>query len=231
MKEKKKILVVDDERKIVEAVSAYLEKEGFDVVSAANGRDAISLFKSVQPALVILDLMLPDIPGEAVCQTIRSMSRAPIIMLTAKTGEKDLLQGFVSGTDDYVTKPFSPRELVARVRALIKRTQNEPVPLVPLLSFYGGELVIDSDKFEVRKHSVEVKLTNHEFRILLSLAAFPQRVFSREDLATSAFGNAFEGYDRTIDAHVKNLRRKIEPDSRNPKYIVTVYGAGYKFQG
>ncbi len=231
MPEKSKILVVDDEVKLVDAISAYLEKEGFEVVRATNARDALALFKSSCPALVILDLMLPDLPGEAVCETIRMMSRVPIIMLTAKTEEKDLLCGFESGTDDYMVKPFSPRELVARVRALIKRTRNEVIPLLPLLSFHEGELVIDSGKYELKKGGEDVKLTNHEWKILLALASFPQRVFSREDLVKSAFGNAFDGYDRTIDAHIKNLRKKIEPDPREPKYIVTVYGAGYKFQG
>jgi DNA-binding response OmpR family regulator len=227
----KKILVVDDEPKIVEAIAAYLEKEGFEVHTAFNGKDALSAFKKNDFALVVLDLMLPDIPGEAVCQSIRAISRVPIIMATAKTEEKDLLQGFVSGTDDYITKPFSMRELVARVRALLKRTQSEPVPLVAVLSFGDGELVIDSDKLEVHKGGAEVKLTNHELRILLTLAAFPHRVFSRDELAKSAFGNHFEGYDRTIDAHIKNLRYKIEPDPKNPKYVMTVYGSGYKFQG
>jgi DNA-binding response OmpR family regulator len=231
MVEKKRILVVDDEEKLVDAIAAYLEKEGYEVLRAGTARDGISLFRSSGPSLVILDLMLPDLPGEAVCETIRMMSRVPIIMLTAKTEEKDLLCGFESGTDDYIVKPFSPRELVARVRALIKRTQSEPVPLVPLLSFNAGELVIDSEKYELRKSGEDIKLTNHEWKILLALASFPQRVFSREDLVKSAFGNAFDGFDRTIDAHIKNIRKKIEPDPRDPKYIVTVYGTGYKFQG
>jgi DNA-binding response OmpR family regulator len=231
MNEKKRILVVDDEKSIVEAVSAYLDKEGFAVTSSLNGRDAINVFKKTNPALVILDLMLPDMPGEAVCQSIRAMSRVPVIMLTAKTEEKDLLAGFGSGADDYLTKPFSLRELVARVRALLKRMQGEPFPLAPLLTFGDGELVIDSEKFEVRRFGQPIKLTNHELRILMTLAAFPQRVFSREELVSMAFGNSFEGFDRTIDAHVKNLRQKIEPDTKNPKYVVTVYGAGYKFQG
>jgi DNA-binding response OmpR family regulator len=225
------ILVVDDEPKIVEAISAYLEKEGFAVETASNGRDAITRFRRINPALVILDLMLPDIPGEAVCQSIRSTSRAPVIMLTAKSGEKDVLCGFVSGTDDYLTKPFSMRELVARVRALLKRALREPVPLAPVLSFHDGELVIDSNKLEVSKLGEKVRLTNHEMRILLTLAAFPERVFSRDELAKSAFGNAFEGYDRTIDAHIKNLRHKIEPVPGTPRYVVTVYGSGYKFRG
>jgi DNA-binding response OmpR family regulator len=159
------------------------------------------------------------------------MSRVPVIMLTAKAEEKNLLDGFISGTDDYMTKPFSPRELVARVKALLKRTLREPMPLSPVLSFNDGELVIDSEKFEVKKSGEQVRLTNHEFRILATLAAYPRRVFPREELAERAFGDSFEGFDRTIDAHIKNLRFKIEPDPKTPKFVLTVYGVGYKFQG
>jgi DNA-binding response OmpR family regulator len=227
----KKILVVDDEKKITEAISAYLEKEGFIVECAGSGTEALELFRKSEPSLVILDLMLPDIPGETVCRTIRKSSRIPIIMLTAKVEEKDLLGGFVSGTDDYMTKPFSPRELVARVKAVLKRISEEPFPLSSFMSFRNGELEIDSEKHEVKKLGLTVRLTNHEFRILATLVAYPQRVFSREELARNAFGSSFEGFDRTIDAHIKNLRYKIEPDPKNPCYVITVYGVGYKFEG
>ncbi|MGE5583520.1 MAG: response regulator [Bacillota bacterium] len=231
MAEPKKILVVDDEPKIVEVVSSYLENKGYVVYPAFNGRQALEVFEKVRPCLVILDLMLPDMMGEEVCQCLRRISRVPIIMLTAKSTEEDLLNGLNLGADDYVTKPFSPRQLVARVEALLRRTVNEAVPLAGLISFNNDDLVIDSQKYEVRKNGKVVNLTPNEYKILMSLVKYPQKAFTREELVSVALGEDFDGYDRTIDTHIKNLRQKIETDPKNPRYILTVHGVGYRFGG
>lgn len=231
MAEPKKILVVDDEPKIVEVVSSYLENKGYVVYPAFNGRQALEVFEKVRPCLVILDLMLPDMMGEEVCQCLRRISRVPIIMLTAKSAEEDLLNGLNLGADDYVTKPFSPRQLVARVEALLRRTVNEAVPLAGLISFNNDDLVIDSQKYEVRKNGKVVNLTPNEYKILMSLVKYPQKAFTREELVSVALGEDFDGYDRTIDTHIKNLRQKIETNPKNPRYILTVHGVGYRFGG
>lgn len=227
----KTILVVDDEVKIVEVVTSYLENSGYKVVSALNGGQALEVFEKVRPSLVILDLMLPDMTGEEICQKLRRISRVPIIMLTAKVDEEDILNGLHLGADDYVTKPFSPRQLVARVEALLRRTMNEAVPLANLLTFNNDDLLIDCLKHEVRKDGRVINLTPNEYKILLMMVKFPQKAFTREEMVTIALGDDFEGFDRTIDTHIKNLRQKIETDPRNPKYIVTVHGVGYRFGG
>ncbi len=226
-----KILVVDDEAMIVEVIRAYLEKAGFAVVSAANGRDALTVFDQSAPALVILDLMLPDLSGEAVCQAIRKKSRVPIIMLTAKSAEEDLINGLNFGADDYVTKPFSPRQLLARVQAILRRASEEPFPLASQQTFNGGDLIVDSLRYEVRKAGQAVTFTPNEFKLLLALIKYPTKVFTRDELISLAFGDDFDGNDRVIDSHLKNIRQKIEDDSRHPRYIQTIYGVGYKFGG
>ncbi|MGE5474316.1 MAG: response regulator transcription factor [Ignavibacteriales bacterium] len=228
---KKKILVVDDEVKIVEVIKSYLEKNGYSIVEAYNGKDALTIFDRINPELIILDLMLPDISGEEICRTIRKKSRVPIIMLTAKVEEEDILKGLDIGADDYVTKPFSPRQLVARVAALLRRTTEEAVPLASVLSFNEGELVIDSLRHEVKKNNDIVNLTRNEHNILLTMVKYPTKAFTRDELVTMALGNDYEGFDRTIDTHIKNLRQKIEDDSKKPKYILTVHGVGYRFGG
>lgn len=225
------ILVVDDEQLIVEVIRAYLEKAGYTVVSAFNGQDALTAFDQSAPALVILDLMLPDLSGEAVCQAIRKKSRVPIIMLTAKSAEEDMINGLNFGADDYVIKPFSPRQLLARVQAILRRTNEETFPLASQLSFNGGDLIIDSLRHEVRKGGQPVTLTPNEFKLLLTLSKYPTKVFTREELISLALTDDFQGNDRVIDSHFKNIRQKIEDDSRNPRYIQTVYGIGYKFGG
>lgn len=229
--EKKKILVVDDEQKIVEVVKSYLQNEGYAVCEAYSGRDALNIFDKENPSLVVLDLMLPDIQGEEVCKTIRKKSRVPIIMLTAKVEEEDLLKGLDIGADDYMTKPFSPRELVARVIALFRRTSDEAIPLSNIISFNGNELVIDSLRHEVRKSGELVNLTPKEYGILMTMVKYPTKVFTRDELICMALGEDYDGFDRTIDTHVKNLRQKLEADVRNPKYILTVHGVGYRFGG
>ncbi|MCM8900293.1 response regulator transcription factor [Caldicoprobacter algeriensis] len=227
----KKILVVDDEVKIVEVVKSYLENRGYSVDVAYNGKDALDKFEKVNPCLIILDLMLPDIPGEEICQMIRRKSRVPIIMLTAKVDEEDILRGLNIGADDYVTKPFSLRQLVARVEAVLRRVSDDPVPLSSVISFNNGDLVIDTLKYEVKKNGNTVNLTPSEYKLLMTMIKYPDKTFTREELISMAFGDDFDGYDRTIDAHIKNIRQKIESDPKNPKYILTVYGTGYRFGG
>jgi DNA-binding response OmpR family regulator len=221
-----KILVVEDEVKIADIVKAYLEKEGFKVKIASTGQSAISLLKEGFD-LIILDLMLPDIEGEDICQTIRKDSNIPIIMLTAKSEEEDRIRGLGIGADDYVVKPFSPRELVARVKALLRRVKGSK----SIISFNKGDLTIDPSRFEVKKKGSPVILTPTEFKLLQHLAEHPGQVFTRLQLVNVILGYDFEGYDRTIDAHIKNIRHKIKDDQRNPEYLKTVYGVGYKFIG
>ncbi len=227
----KNILLVDDEAKIVQVVRSYLEKSGYSVCEAYNGRDALAIFGGSNVSLVVLDLMLPDMPGEEVCTTIRKRSRVPIIMLTAKVDEEDILRGLGIGADDYLTKPFSPRELVARVSTILRRTENELVLLSDPLSFDDDDLVIDNIRHEVRKKGVGVKLTPNEYNILITMARFPTKAFTRDELIAMVFGADFDGFSRAVDSHISNIRQKIEPDVRNLKYIITVHGVGYKFGG
>ena len=226
-----KILVVDDEEKIAEVVKSYLEKSGFKVYCAYNGNEALELFDKINPRLVVLDLMLPDISGEEICRTIRKKSRVPIIMLTARVEEESILNGLGIGADDYVTKPFSPRQLIARVIAILRRSEDGIMPLSNVMSFNNGELLIDSIRHEIKKDGQPVNLTPNEYKILMALIKYPQKAFTRDELVCLVLGEDYEGYDRTIDTHVKNLRQKIEPDVRTPRYILTVYGVGYKFGG
>lgn len=222
----RKILVVEDEKKIAEIVRAYLEKEDFRVTLADRGAKALSVLKEGF-ALIILDLMLPDMAGEDICSAVRKDFDVPIIMLTAKSGEDDRVRGLGIGADDYVVKPFSPRELVARVKALLRRAGGPK----DVLSFNRRDLVLDSTRFEVRKKASPVVLTPTEFKLLQCLAEHPGQVFTRLQLVNVILGYDFEGYDRTIDAHVKNIRHKIEDNQRKPSYVKTVYGVGYKFTG
>jgi len=221
-----KVLVVEDEAKIAEIVKVYLEREGFSVTTTDRGEDALSLLK-MGFDLIILDLMLPDMDGEDICRMIREDSTIPIIMLTAKSDEEDRITGLGIGADDYVVKPFSPRELVARVKALLRRAGTRR----NIRSFNQGDLVIDSVSFEVKKDNRTVPLTPTEFKLLQCLSDHPGQVFTRLQLVNNVLGYDFEGYDRTIDAHIKNIRQKIEDDQRKPAYIKTVYGVGYKFIG
>ncbi len=227
----KKILVVDDEPNIVAVVKSYLEKSGYEVMGAFTSNEALDLFEKVNPVLVILDLMLPDISGEEVCRRLRRRSRVPIIMLTAKVEEEDILKGLGLGADDYVTKPFSPRQLVARVEALLRRTTQEAIPLAERLSYNQGDLEIDLYGHEVKKNGVKVNLTPNEYQILLAMLKYPRKAFTRDELVILALGDDYDGFDRTIDVHIKNLRQKIETDPKRPQYILTVHGVGYRFGG
>lgn len=227
----RKILLVDDEPKIVNAIKAYLENSTYTVFTAFDGEQGLKLFNEISPDLVILDLMLPKVTGEEVCQTIRKKSRIPIIMLTAKIQENDIINGFNIGADDYLTKPFSPRELVVRVGSLLRRSLESTLPLFNIMSWNNKELEIDFNEMAVKKNGADVKVTPNEFKLLSTLIKYPKKSFTREELIEIAFGYEYSGYERTIDSHIKNLRNKIEEDSTNPKYIITVRGIGYKFGG
>ena len=225
------ILVVDDEERIVDIVESYLLKSGYAVRKAYNGADALRLFANNPVALIVLDLMLPDISGEDVCRTIRKTSRVPILMLTAKVEEEQILKGLDIGADDYVIKPFSPRQLMARIGALLRRAQGEDYRVSSILSFNQQELVIDTLRHEVTKNGVRISLTPIEFNLLSTMAKTPSRTYTRDDLIQYALGDDYEGFDRSLDSHIKNLRHKIETDAKNCKYILTVHGLGYKFGG
>lgn len=227
----KKVLVVDDEKKITEVLRSYLEREAFTVLEAYDGKEAMRLFQTESPHLIILDLMLPDISGEEICKAIRQVAETPIILLTAKTGDEHILNGFGLGADDYVQKPFSPRQVIARVKAVLKRVFEQENVQSGVYRFEKGDLVIEESGHVVRKQSREVSLTPNEFKILMLLVKNPKRTFTREELISMAFDSDFDGYDRTVDVHMKNIRQKIETDTKSPIYIVTVYGVGYKFGG
>ncbi|HEY5588056.1 MAG TPA: response regulator transcription factor [Candidatus Paceibacterota bacterium] len=231
MNDKIKILVVDDEQKILNVVEAYLVKEGFEVITCTDGEEALIIFKTNQIHLIILDLMLPKISGEEVCNKIRATSSVPIIMLTAKVEEDNKIDGLAIAADDYITKPFSNRELVSRVKAIIRRTYRENGPLAELLIINNGDLEINIEKMIIKKQGNLIALTSNEFKILIALLTNPGQLFSRDQLVNKAFGIDYDGFDRTIDTHIKNIRHKIEDDPKNPKYIISVYGMGYKFEG
>lgn len=226
----KKILIVEDEEKIVEFIESYLESSGYQVFKAFNGSDALQIFNSKAIDLILLDLMLPDISGETLCREIRKKSCVPIMMLTAKTSEESILNGLEIGADDYLTKPFSPRQMVARVKALLRRT-SENSKSAGMLTFNQGDLEINLTDYSVKKVQEEIYLTPSEFKILSTLAKRPNKVFTREELINVAFDGDYLGYDRTIDSHIKNLRSKIETDTKECRYILTVRGIGYKFGG
>jgi DNA-binding response OmpR family regulator len=220
------VLVVDDEPTARDVVKAYLEQDGYRVYVVDNGSDALTYFYNEIVDFVLLDLMLPDISGEEICREIRKTSNIPIIMLTAKSAESDRLQGLDLGADDYLVKPFSPRELLARIRTILRRTK--PLSTQRQI-FYAPSLTIIPEEHRVFSQNQEVTLTKQELSLLLLLAENPGIVFTRTKLLDRAFDMAYEGDERTVDVHIKNLRRKIELDTKNPVYIETVYGVGYRF--
>ena len=228
MKNNINILVVDDEKTIVDVIEVYLKKEGYTVFTASNGNEALKIFNDKKINLIILDLMLPDISGEDICKKIKNQIDIPIIMLTAKVNEDDVLNGFKQGADDYVIKPFSVKQLIARVTAILRRykvNKNE------IMSFNNRDLIIDKDKCEVKKKGDIVKLTPSEYKLLLIFSENSKKLFTRNELLDKAIGEEIDAIDRIIDSHIKNLRSKIEDNSKQPKYILTVYGMGYKFDG
>ena len=229
MAEHETILIVEDEPSIAQVLRSYLEREGFAVAVAADGQEALVQFDAVSPALVLLDLMLPRLSGEEVCRAIRARGEIPVIMLTAKAEEVDILAGLGIGADDYVTKPFSPRQVVARVHAVLRRARS--AGNAPELRFDGGALVIRTDTRAVYRNGAEVTLTPSEYALLVTLASRPNRTFTRDELIALALKEDFEGFDRVIDTHMKNLRQKLEPDAKRPRLFVTVHGVGYRFCG
>ena len=223
-----RILIIEDDPDTVKLVSLYLRRDGHEVLTARDGVEGLRLARESAPSLIVLDLMLPRLDGIQVCRAVREESDVPIVMVTARVAEADRLAGLDLGADDYITKPFSPRELAARVRAVLRRTarggaEND----APNLSY--GQVVVDPATRAARVGSTQISLTPTEFRLLAMFLRQPGRVFTREQIIDEVFGYDFDGFDRTVDAHVANLRRKVEPNPRQPQYLHTVYGVGYKF--
>lgn len=226
----KKILIIEDEVKIVEFIESYLLNSGYEVYKAITGREALKIFRSQNIDLILLDLMLPDISGEQICKEIRKNSKVPIIILTAKTSEESIINGLDIGADDYITKPFSPRQMIARVNAILRRVAEENHN-PDIVSFNQGDLVINQVDYTVKKAGQTTYLTPSEFKILITLAKRSNKVFTREELINVAFDGDYLGYDRTIDSHIKNLRAKIEDNPKECIYVLTIRGIGYKFGG
>ncbi|WP_221569064.1 response regulator transcription factor [Alkalihalobacillus sp. TS-13] len=226
----KRILIVDDEKKIRDVISSYLHKEGYVTVEADSGNEALKVLKATPIDFLILDLMLPDRSGEEVCRTIRQEHSLPILMLTAKVKEDDKIQGLSIGADDYMVKPFSPRELIMRVKTILRRANDDQL-LAERISYNDGNLTIDQANHTVRFQGENLSLTPNEFKLLVVLAKHPGRIYTRNELIEKVLGFDFEGDTRTIDQHVKNLRYKIERNPKEPAYITTIYGIGYKFTG
>jgi DNA-binding response OmpR family regulator len=224
---KPKILIIEDEVKLSEVINSYLEKEGYMVYQAKDGKTGQELFRQITPNLLILDLMLPDISGEEICQNIRKISDVPIIMITAKIQEANILNGFKIGADDYITKPFNVKQLVAKVKVFLNRTYKDK----DKISINDKDLIIDHDNYEVLKKGQKVLLTKIEYKLLEVFVHYKNKVFTRDELIQIVLSDDFDGYDRIIDAHIKNLRQKIETNPKQPEYILTVHGIGYKFGG
>ncbi|MFB9326219.1 response regulator transcription factor [Paenibacillus aurantiacus] len=224
------VLIVEDEPKIREVIASYIRHGGLAALEAETGQEALRLLGSERVDAVVLDLMLPDMDGEAVCRHIRRTSSVPVVMLTAKASQEQRIEGFSLGADDYVTKPFDPRELLARIRAILRRADDSQL-LADRIVYEDGALVIDSLRQTVTAHGELINLTPNEYKLLLAMAKHPQRIFAREQLIEMAWGYDYEGDSRTVDQHIKNIRHKIEADPRQPRFIRTVFGAGYRFTG
>ncbi|MDC7236275.1 MAG: response regulator transcription factor [Sphaerochaetaceae bacterium] len=224
---KYKILLADDEENITNILRSYLIKEGYETIVANDGKEALRMYKIENPDLIILDLMMPYYSGEQVCKEVRKESRVPIIMLTAKVGEDNLVKGIDLGADDYIEKPFSPKEIIAKVKAVLRRSKNDILVSKPVVY---GNLKFDFEKNIFYKNSKLVDLTPTEMKILFTMAKSPNRIFSREDLIVYALQDDFDGFDRSIDTYIKSLRKKIEDDRKRPRYIITKHGMGYSFE-
>ncbi len=226
----KKILVIEDEEKVLDIVKNYLEKEGFEPIVSLRGEEGLDKFYEYSPDLVVLDLMLPDISGEEICREIKKESDVPVVMLTAKSSVDERIEGLSLGADDYLIKPFSPRELMMRIKVILKRYGSNK-SLEDILSYNNKDLVINKKAKIVYKNQKEVSLTAAEYKLLTYMAENENINLSRDIIIQKVFGIEFDGYDRTIDTHIKNIRKKIEDDPKNPKYVITVFGLGYKFEG
>ncbi|MDR0635698.1 MAG: response regulator transcription factor [Treponema sp.] len=237
MKDKQTVLVVDDEPKILEVVKSYLEMNGFKTLCAKNAREGMTFFEEQETDLILLDLMLPDFSGEEFCKKVRQVSNIPIIMITAKVNEESIINGLNIGADDYVTKPFSPRQLMARVRASLRRNKRHASAgstdgsdgkknAVGFLSY--GDLMIDMENRIVRKNGEALALTRDEYNILTLLMSRQAKIFTRDEILEAVKGDDFDGFDRSVDSHIKRLRARIGDDPKTPKYILTVYGMGYR---
>jgi DNA-binding response OmpR family regulator len=227
----KKILVIEDEYKILDILEEYLTNSGYTVLTSETGRGGLELFEKEDVSLILLDLMLPDTTGEYIVELIRRKSRVPIIIITAKVGEEDMVKGLEYGADDYLTKPFSLKVLVAKIEAVLRRSSEELLPLTQKFIYNEGDLTVDFEKGEVSKKGQPISLTPSELGLLSVLSKRPGRIFSRDELIDLAFSRDFEGYHRAVDSHIKNLRQKIEDNPKKPVYILTVHGIGYKFGG
>jgi DNA-binding response OmpR family regulator len=225
MQDKRTVLVIDDEVKILELIKSYLEMEGFRVLRAGTGKEGLALFEGGPVSLILLDLMLPDFSGEELCKKVRQVSDIPIIMITARVEEENIIHGLSIGADDYVTKPFSPRQLVARVRAALRRSGGKKGPDNFL---FCHDLVIDTEKRSVSRNGEILTLTRDEYSILTLLMSRKAKIFTREEILEAVKGAGYDGFDRSVDTHIKKLRAKIGDDPKTPKYIATVYGMGYR---
>ena len=232
MEKNASILVVDDDKEIADLVEIYLVNDGYQVLKASDGEQCLQTLKEhPEVRMLILDIMMPGIDGLEVCREIRKTSNIPILILSAKAEDMDKIVGFGTGADDYLTKPFSPRQLVARIEAVLRRVSSEAVPLTNEFSFHDGDLVIDGLRHEIRKNGQLVALTPNEYKILMTMMKYPSKVFTREELIELALGDDYDGFDRVIDTHIKNIRQKLGDDGRTPRYILTVHGTGYRFGG
>ena len=225
------ILIVEDEVNINEVVKSYLDKEGYTTYQSFDGKSALENFDKHNPDIILLDIMLPDILGTDICKEIRKKSNAYIVMLTAKSDEASIIEGLGIGADEYITKPFSAKELVARINSISRRIEKKPEQPNHIYTFNNKDLVIDTNTYEVKKRGQLLNLTATEYKILLSMVKYPNKVFTREELIILVLGYDYDGMDRAIDTHIKNIRQKIEDDHKNPAYLTTVYGIGYKFCG
>ena len=226
-----KILIIEDEDKISMIMKSYLEKEGYTVIQAYDGKDGLKSFEDNNPDLVILDLMLPNLSGEEVIKEIRNKSEIPVIMVSAKVEENNRIDGLRLGADDYVTKPFSPKELVERVKAVLRRIEKYNIPRADIIKTTDGRVEMDLEYNRFFKDGLEILLTKNEFQILKTLFSNPNKIYSREEIIELTFGYDYDAYDRAIDTHIKNIRQKIEDNPKKPVYIKTIYGMGYKSGG
>lgn len=226
-----KILIIEDEEGISKIIKSYLEKEGYQIFQAYDGRQGLDIFNNEDIDLVILDLMIPKIPGEELIKEIRNKSEIPVIMVTAKVDEKDIINGLKLGADDYMTKPFSPKELVQRVKTVLRRIEKYNIPRADIIRTTDGRLEMDLEYNRFFKDGKEVNLTKNEFQIIKTLFSNPNKIFTREEIIEITFGYDYDAYDRAIDTHIKNIRQKIEDNPKKPVYIKTIYGMGYKSGG